>query len=134
MADPDHMAGINSLPRWNPDNLGAGYRYDSRNYDPRDYAAFKAARAAADKARQAKAEKALGDLERLSPRACKCYDNLVMSYYEHRAVEKEIAETVALLKATNKELAEVNHQLEMLPRPSGIDIVRSDLIAMNHRR
>jgi hypothetical protein len=50
----DHMAGINALPRWDPNNLDKGYNYDWKNYDPNDYAKFKAARAARDKAKVAK--------------------------------------------------------------------------------
>jgi hypothetical protein len=42
---PDHMAGINGLPKWNPANPTM-YTYDPANYDPADYAAFKAARLA----------------------------------------------------------------------------------------
>jgi hypothetical protein len=42
---PDHMAGINALPKWNPANP-TSYAYDPANYDPADYADFKAARLA----------------------------------------------------------------------------------------
>lgn len=42
---PDHMAGINALPRWDP-NAPTKYNYDSSNYDPQDYAKFKQARQA----------------------------------------------------------------------------------------
>jgi hypothetical protein len=42
---PDHMAGIKGLPKWNPANP-TSYSYDPTNYDPADYAAFKAARLA----------------------------------------------------------------------------------------
>jgi hypothetical protein len=41
---PDHMAGINNLPRWDRANPTT-YAYDWRNYDPKDYQAFKEARA-----------------------------------------------------------------------------------------
>jgi hypothetical protein len=40
---PDHMAGMNSLPRWDPSNP-TKYSYDPKNYNPADYAAFKEAR------------------------------------------------------------------------------------------
>ena len=40
---PSHMDGINNLPRWDPSNPTT-YAYDSRNYDPQDYAEFKEAR------------------------------------------------------------------------------------------
>jgi hypothetical protein len=57
---PDHQAGINALPKWDPNNLAKGYAYDWRQpYDPKDYAKFKEARAAADKARQARSERDL---------------------------------------------------------------------------
>jgi hypothetical protein len=46
---PDHMSGINALPKWDPANLSAGYRYDAANYDRADYAKFKEARAAKGK-------------------------------------------------------------------------------------
>jgi hypothetical protein len=42
---PDHMAGMNSLPRWDPSNPTA-YRYDAANYNAADYAKFKEARQA----------------------------------------------------------------------------------------
>jgi hypothetical protein len=42
---PDHMAGINALPRWDPTNPTT-YNYDWRNYDAADYAKFKEARQA----------------------------------------------------------------------------------------
>lgn len=40
---PDHMAGINALPRWDRSNPTT-YSYDPSNYDRNDYAAFKQAR------------------------------------------------------------------------------------------
>jgi hypothetical protein len=40
----DHMAGINALPRWDPNNLDKGCRYDWRDYNPQDYQRFKEAR------------------------------------------------------------------------------------------
>jgi hypothetical protein len=43
MAQPDHMAGINALPRWDPSNP-TKYSYDPKNYNPADYQAFKEAR------------------------------------------------------------------------------------------
>lgn len=43
---PDHMAGINSLPKWDPANP-ARYNYTPGNYDPADYQQFKQARLAA---------------------------------------------------------------------------------------
>jgi len=49
MSAPDHMKGINALPKWDPNNLWAGYRYDPFNYNREDYAKFKEARAARDK-------------------------------------------------------------------------------------
>ena len=44
---PNHMAGIDSLPKWDPSNLAAGYRYVPGSYDPADYQQFKQARLAA---------------------------------------------------------------------------------------
>jgi hypothetical protein len=52
------MAGINSLPKWDPNNPTT-YRYDWKNYDPRDYEKFKQARIAFDKKRQAESQKRL---------------------------------------------------------------------------
>lgn len=43
MAAPDHMAGINNLPRWDASNPTT-YRYDPKNYNAADYAQFKQAR------------------------------------------------------------------------------------------
>jgi hypothetical protein len=40
---PDHMAGLNALPKWDRANPTT-YSYDWKNYDPADYAAFKAAK------------------------------------------------------------------------------------------
>jgi hypothetical protein len=42
---PDHMAGINALPKWDPSNPTT-YSYDSANYNAADYAKFKEARQA----------------------------------------------------------------------------------------
>ncbi len=53
----DHLSGINSLvPRWDPNNLDKGYSYNKDAYDRADYQKFKEARAARDKARNAKAQ------------------------------------------------------------------------------
>ena len=43
MSAPDHMAGINALPRWDPSNP-TKYAYDPKNYNAADYEAFKQAR------------------------------------------------------------------------------------------
>lgn len=59
MARPSHMAGMDALPKWDPNNLGAGYRYTPGNYDPQDYQRFKEARLAATERRAAASEKAL---------------------------------------------------------------------------
>ncbi len=58
---PDHTAGVNSLPRWDPNNLDKGFIYDRSTYsrDREEYRKFKEARAARDKARQEKAEREL---------------------------------------------------------------------------
>jgi hypothetical protein len=56
---PNHMAGINSLPKWDPNNLSRGYTYDPKNYDRADYTRFKEARAARDKAAYAQSQKNL---------------------------------------------------------------------------
>jgi len=50
-----HMDGINNLPRWDPNNP-TKYNYDWKNYDPADYAAFKAAQSAHDKKAMAEAK------------------------------------------------------------------------------
>lgn len=55
----DHNSKINALPRFDPNNLGKGYSYDYKSYSREDYARYKALRIAADKARQAAAERAL---------------------------------------------------------------------------
>jgi len=60
---PDHMSGINALPKWDPNNLSAGYRYDPANYDRADYAKFKEARAARDKAANAKSKASLKEAQ-----------------------------------------------------------------------
>lgn len=49
MSAPDHMKGINALPKWDPSNP-TKYTYDPANYDRTDYAKFKEARVAHDKA------------------------------------------------------------------------------------
>jgi len=61
---PDHMSGINSLPKWDPSNLSKGYSYDPKNYDRVDYAKFKEARAARDKAANATSQKNLKEAQR----------------------------------------------------------------------
>jgi hypothetical protein len=48
---PDHMKGIDSLPKWNPANPTT-YAYDPKHYDAADYAKFKAARLAAQNKQQ----------------------------------------------------------------------------------
>jgi hypothetical protein len=45
---PDHMAGINGLPKWDRSNP-TSYSYDPTNYDASDYAEFKQARIDAQK-------------------------------------------------------------------------------------
>jgi hypothetical protein len=60
---PDHMSGINALPKWDPNNLSAGYRYDPTNYDRADYAKFKEARATRDKAANKTSQKNLKDAQ-----------------------------------------------------------------------
>lgn len=50
-----HLDGINSLPRWDPNNP-TKYAYDWRNYDASDYAAFKQARLDAEAKRAAAAK------------------------------------------------------------------------------
>jgi len=47
-----HLDGINSLPRWDPNNP-TKYNYDSRNYDAADYSKFKEARLDAQTKHQA---------------------------------------------------------------------------------
>jgi hypothetical protein len=62
----DHMAGINALPRWDPNNPTT-FRYDWKNYDAEakaDYQRFKAAREKNDRDRQAKAEAKLKETMR----------------------------------------------------------------------
>jgi hypothetical protein len=53
MPAPDHMKGLNALPRWDPSDP-TKYNYDPKNYDPNDYAKFKQARAERDQQRQVK--------------------------------------------------------------------------------
>jgi len=60
---PNHMAGINALPKWDPANPTA-YRYDPLNYDRADYAKFKAARRAHDTAAYKESQKRLKTMEK----------------------------------------------------------------------
>jgi hypothetical protein len=54
MPSPDHMAGINALPKWDPANLDKGYSYDPKNYSSKDYNLYKVARTTRDQQRVAK--------------------------------------------------------------------------------
>jgi hypothetical protein len=67
----------------------------------------------------------------LSVEARAAYDEVVTAYDAHAAVEKQIEAKTTELHSTVAELREVEHRVAMLPRPSRIDLVRSDLIAMN---
>jgi hypothetical protein len=92
MASPDHMAGINALPKWDPSNVAAGYRYDWRNYDPADYAAFKAAQNAHDK-------KAMADAKARSKQVMK-------------EVNKTIADKLKDAKQSNRQKAASRDQVK----------------------
>lgn len=57
MPPNDPASRINQVvPRWDPQNLDRGFKYDPKNYDREDYARFKEARAARDAARVEKSK------------------------------------------------------------------------------
>lgn len=70
-------------------------------------------------------------LDSLSVEARASYEQVVAAYDAHAAVEKQIESKTKTLHETVATLRETEYRVAMLPRPSRIDLVRSDLVAMN---